>query len=74
MAKIPQTTDQIMAVIANDWRDPNGLDRDDWLALLADHDLYAGLVIAVCAERHSPAFQRLVDKIDAAIDAELAEL
>lgn len=65
------TTQDVMAVIANNWRDADGYDRDAWLERLKDYDLYAELLIAVCAERHSPAFQRLVYKVDAAIYNEL---
>jgi hypothetical protein len=66
------TPDDVLACLATNGIDEDGIFAHEWLRMLERYDL-AELVVLICKHRKNPAFVPLVDFLIACIEAEQGE-
>ncbi len=69
---VKSTTDDVMASIATETTDKDGVSTGDWIERLVNADDFVyDLVVEIARNRHNPAFKDLVFNMEAVIDAAL---
>jgi hypothetical protein len=67
------TPDEVMAALAHNDQDPDGVWPQDWFHDLERYDLLSELVLIICKNRHISAYTPLVQRIEACIEAQQGE-
>jgi hypothetical protein len=67
------TPDDVLACLATNGIDEDGIFAHEWLRMIERHDL-CELVVLICKHRKDQSFAPLVDFLTACIEAEQADL
>lgn len=67
------TTNDVLACLADNGMDQDGIFASEWLRMLEKHDMPA-LIVLICKHRKEPTYAPLIKFLTAAIEAEHGDL